>query len=293
MCVLLRHQSLSIWEESSTSAMFNPLLAFLVHPKPKVSVCSSPALPESLRFTPNSRVLPRIVTQNVLACFSVCLTGQRWGRLLTGRSRRSSSSVLRSLGSPALAPGRPVPWPPSLFKPGSRRAWRTQSLRSPRLCTYSSFAATFCGAFLLPKQRFVQFFTCSRKRSSESQPVLTTDYRSDDGRFPLSPSRLTISFPDSLSSSETDIHPEIWSWKNHSSNLNEVDVRSHWWYLFYNEEKSWDSTTWFRIWQFQTLVQNRYLQKHLLAERLILWSWWSGFSERGRQVLSNGTNFAA
>jgi hypothetical protein len=27
---------------------------------------------------------------------------------------------------------------------------------------------------------------------------------------------------------------------------------SHWWYLFYKEVKSWDSTTWFRIWQFQT-----------------------------------------
>ncbi len=27
---------------------------------------------------------------------------------------------------------------------------------------------------------------------------------------------------------------------------------SHWWYLFHKEVKSWDSTTWFRIWQSQT-----------------------------------------
>ncbi len=29
---------------------------------------------------------------------------------------------------------------------------------------------------------------------------------------------------------------------------------SHWWYLFHKEVKSLDSTTWFRIWQFQTLA---------------------------------------
>ncbi len=28
---------------------------------------------------------------------------------------------------------------------------------------------------------------------------------------------------------------------------------SHWWYLFHKAVKSWDSTTWFRIWRFQTL----------------------------------------
>ncbi len=27
---------------------------------------------------------------------------------------------------------------------------------------------------------------------------------------------------------------------------------NHWWYLFHKEVKSWDFTTWFRIWQFQT-----------------------------------------
>jgi hypothetical protein len=27
---------------------------------------------------------------------------------------------------------------------------------------------------------------------------------------------------------------------------------SHWWYLFHQQVKSWDSTIWLRIWQFQT-----------------------------------------
>ncbi len=42
---------------------------------------------------------------------------------------------------------------------------------------------------------------------------------------------------------------------------------SYWWYLFHKEGKSWDSTTCFSIWQFQTTAWKRYLQMHLLAER--------------------------
>ncbi len=68
---------------------------------------------------------------------------------------------------------------------------------------------------------------------------------------------------------------------------------SHWCYLFHKEVKSWDSTTWFRIWQFQTPAWKRYLQKHPLAERFVFAGWWSGFSERGSQDLSNGTNVAS
>ncbi len=29
---------------------------------------------------------------------------------------------------------------------------------------------------------------------------------------------------------------------------------SHWWYRFHKEVKSWGSTTWFRIWQFQSII---------------------------------------
>ncbi len=32
---------------------------------------------------------------------------------------------------------------------------------------------------------------------------------------------------------------------------------------------------------------------HLLAERFILWAWWSGFSERGSEDLANGTDFSS
>ncbi len=65
---------------------------------------------------------------------------------------------------------------------------------------------------------------------------------------------------------------------------------SHWRYLFHKEGKSWDSTTWFRIWQFQTPPQKLYLQMHLLAERLVFWGWWSGFSDGLSQDLPKGTN---
>ncbi len=45
---------------------------------------------------------------------------------------------------------------------------------------------------------------------------------------------------------------------------------SHWWYLFHKKVKSWDSTTWFRIWQFQTSALKLYLQRHLLAEQIVI-----------------------
>ncbi len=68
---------------------------------------------------------------------------------------------------------------------------------------------------------------------------------------------------------------------------------SHRWYLFHKEVKSWDSTTWFRIWKFQTLAWKRYLHMHLLTEHLIFWGRWSVFSERGIQDQSYGTNVAS
>ncbi len=62
------------------------------------------------------------------------------------------------------------------------------------------------------------------------------------------------------------------------------------WHLFHKRVKSWDSTTWFRIWQFQTRAWKRYLQMHLLAKRFVFWKWWSGFSESGSPDLSNVTD---
>ncbi len=62
---------------------------------------------------------------------------------------------------------------------------------------------------------------------------------------------------------------------------------SHWWNLFRKEVKSWYSTTW-------------YLQMHLLANNVrVFWEggegggWWSEFSLRGNQDLSNGPNVAS
>ncbi len=62
-------------------------------------------------------------------------------------------------------------------------------------------------------------------------------------------------------------------------------AESRWWHLFHKEVKSWDSTTWFRIWQFQTPTEKRCFQLHLLAEQFVSWRWWSGFSERVKTYL--------
>ncbi len=65
---------------------------------------------------------------------------------------------------------------------------------------------------------------------------------------------------------------------------------SHWWYLFHKEVKSWVSTTWFRIWQFQTTAKSSIFKCIFWLNGSFFWGWWSGFSERGSQDLSNGTN---
>jgi hypothetical protein len=64
-------------------------------------------------------------------------------------------------------------------------------------------------------------------------------------------------------------------------------------YFTKKKVKSWDSTTCFRLWQFQTPAWKRYLQMHLLAERFTPLGWWLRFCERGSQDLSNGTNVAS
>jgi hypothetical protein len=77
---------------------------------------------------------------------------------------------------------------------------------------------------------------------------------------------------------ETSIHPGILVKKlikalNWLSSLSP----SHSWYLSDGEVNSWDSTTWFRIWQFQTPALKWYLQMHLVAENFISWGWWRFF----------------
>ncbi len=92
--------------------------------------------------------------------------------------------------------------------------------------------------------------------SSKSDVIM--DFRCEGGNFPVSSSSVTISNPHSLSSSETGINHEkkeilkkmtkVLTWMSSI-------LESHRCYLFYSEEKSYDCTTWFRIWQFQTPAQ--------------------------------------
>jgi hypothetical protein len=127
--------------------------------------------------------------------------------------------------------------------------------------------------------------------------VKLIDCRCEDGCFLASASCVTIANPALLSSNETGVNPGIRSWKKNPSLMAWLSskLRSHWWYPFHKKStrKSWDATTWFIIWQFQTPTWKQYLQSHLLAERFVFWWWWSGFSERRSQDLSNGTNVAS
>jgi hypothetical protein len=84
-------------------------------------------------------------------------------------------------------------------------------------------------------------------------PLRFIDYTCEDGSFPVFTSSVTISNPDSLSSSETVVNLGIRSWIQH---------KSYWAWILMSEiqgiylTKKWraETTTWFRIWQFQTLA---------------------------------------
>ncbi len=83
--------------------------------------------------------------------------------------------------------------------------------------------------------------------------VVTIDYRCEHSPFPVSASCVTISNPDSLSSSGSEVYFEIKGWKIGRALIwMSLMSKSRWWYLFHEEVKSRDSTAWFRIWQFQT-----------------------------------------
>jgi hypothetical protein len=96
---------------------------------------------------------------------------------------------------------------------------------------------------------------------------------------------VTISNPNLLSRSEKTVYPGMRSWKKALVWLGSMSV-SHWWYRFPREVKRWDSTAWFRIWQFQTPAWKRYFKMQFLAEWFIFWERWSRFSDRGSQDVS-------
>ncbi len=103
---------------------------------------------------------------------------------------------------------------------------------------------------------------------------------------------MASSTPDLVSSSEIGVNPGIRSWKTHLAECARCQKAIGCIY-FTKKVKSWDSTTCFRIWQFQTPAWKRYLRMHLLAERFVFWGLWSRFSKSGNQCLSNDTNAAS
>ncbi len=118
------------------------------------------------------------------------------------------------------------------------------------------------------------------------------DYRCEDGRFQVSTSCETISIPKSLSSNETGVNAGIRSWKKHSSEWAWCQRAMGGIY----STKKWRADTPQRgleFGNFKPRLKTRYHQLHLLAERFVFRGWWSGYSERGSQNLSNGTDVAS
>jgi hypothetical protein len=93
-------------------------------------------------------------------------------------------------------------------------------------------------------------------------------YRREDGCFLVSRSWVTFLNPGLHSSSETGVNLGIWSWKKSLIWIS-LMLERHYWYQFYEEVKSWDSTTWLIIGQIQISGSKRYLQLHLLSERFV------------------------
>ncbi len=116
------------------------------------------------------------------------------------------------------------------------------------------------------------------------------DYRCEDGRFLVFRSCVIFQNPDSLSSSESGVNPVIRSWK-----------KAHDWAWC---QKAIRGIYFTKKWRAETLqpgLEFDNVKPRLKSStfRCISWlkgsfflGWWSGFSERGSQYLSVGTNVA-
>ncbi len=105
----------------------------------------------------------------------------------------------------------------------------------------------------------------------------------------LSGSCVTISNPNSLSSSETGVNSGIRSWKKRLSDWAQC-------------QKAIGGINFTKKWRAETLQPGLDFDnfKHRLKSSIFnciswlngsfFWGWWLGFSERGSQDLSNGTN---
>ncbi len=96
------------------------------------------------------------------------------------------------------------------------------------------------------------------------------DYRCEDGCFPVSASCLTISNPDSLSSSETGNNPGIRSWKKHSSDWARCQKAVGGIY-FTKKRRVETLQPGSEFDNFKHQLKSGCLQMHLLAERFLFW----------------------
>ncbi len=127
---------------------------------------------------------------------------------------------------------------------------------------------------------------------AEDTNVRDIDYRCLDCRFPVFASCVTISNPDSLSSSETRVYPGIRSWKKHLSD-------------WARRQKAVGGVYFTKKWRAETLQPGSEFDNFkpwLKSGNFKYISWlnglffgrgWSRFSERESQDLSNGINVAS
>ncbi len=116
------------------------------------------------------------------------------------------------------------------------------------------------------------------------------DNRFDDDRIPVSASCMTSS---NFQAVKRCLTVKIESEERKGKTWMRLGSGSHCWNsICFTKWKAVTATCIFFS-EFRTVVYNRYLQMHLLAERFVSFGWWCRNFGRGRQNLSNGTNFAS
>ncbi len=151
--------------------------------------------------------------------------------------------------------------------------------------SHVAHASTATHAWVIP----VRLLACASLRR-----VTAIDYRGEDGRFPVCTSCVTIPNPVLLSSSEMGVNPGMRSWK--CTYLIELDVRNPLVYIFHKSlrAETLQSTTGFRIWQLSSNPGLKVGSSNTSSGWTVRFLWGMiGFSERGSQDLSNGTNFVS
>ncbi len=167
--------------------------------------------------------------------------------------------------------------------------------RTINATTYGSISAILRPGLTKPlsnpaSYRFLYTFFFSLVSFIQRQSI---DHRCEEGRFQVSASFVTISNPDSLSSCETGVDPGIRSWRKHSSDWARCQKAIGDIY-FTKKGRAETLQPGLELDNFQRRLKSGIFKCiSWLNSSFFLLGWWSRFSERGSQDLSNGIHVAS